>query len=79
MVRLVRQGSSKPRTRALVEVLLLHRHLSHTDVGTGLSVAVATGAATADVAAERSARPAAQCGRRGAGDPRQTPSLPSRP
>ncbi|OHV61346.1 IS21 family transposase [Pseudofrankia sp. BMG5.36] len=38
-------------TRALVEVLLLHRHLSHPDVVAGLTAAVATGASTADVVA----------------------------
>ncbi len=38
-------------TRALVEVLLLHRHLPHSDIVTGLSAAVAVGAVTADVVA----------------------------
>lgn len=38
-------------TRALVEVLLLHRHLSHVDVITGLRAAVAAGAVTADAVA----------------------------
>jgi transposase len=38
-------------TRALVEVLLLHRHLSHRDVVTGLGAAVTAGAVTADAVA----------------------------
>ncbi|MGF7237906.1 MAG: IS21 family transposase [Frankia sp.] len=38
-------------TRALVEVLLLHRHLPHADVVAGLAAAVAAGATTADVVA----------------------------
>ena len=38
-------------TRALVEVLLLHRHLPHADVVAGLAAAVAAGASTADVVA----------------------------
>jgi hypothetical protein len=38
-------------TRALVEVLLLHRHLPHADVVTGLETALHVGASTADVAA----------------------------
>ena len=38
-------------TRAMVEVLLLHRHLAHVDVVSGLRAAVAVGALTADVVA----------------------------
>ena len=38
-------------TRALVEVLLLHRHLPHAAVTAGLAAAVAAGASTADVVA----------------------------
>jgi len=46
-------------TRALVEVLLLHRHLAHADVVAGLAAAVSVGATTADVVAVE-ARKAAQ-------------------
>jgi transposase len=46
-------------TRELVEVLLLHRHLPHTDVVAGLAAAVSVGATTADVVAVE-ARKAAQ-------------------
>ncbi len=46
-------------TRALVEVLLLHRHLPHADVVAGLAAAVSVGASTADVVAVE-ARKAAQ-------------------
>jgi hypothetical protein len=49
-------------TRALVEVLLLHRHLSHIDVGAGLSAAVAAGAVTADVVAVEARKAAEQRG-----------------
>jgi hypothetical protein len=38
-------------TRALVEALLLHRHLPHADVVAGLKAAVRVGATTADVVA----------------------------
>jgi hypothetical protein len=38
-------------TRALVEALLLHRHMPHADVVAGLTAAVSVGATTADVVA----------------------------
>jgi hypothetical protein len=40
-----------PGTRALVEVLLLHRHLEHADVLAGLTAALALGSVSADVVA----------------------------
>jgi len=46
-------------TRAMVEVLLLHRHLAHGDVVAGLAAAVAVGSTSADVVAVE-ARKAAQ-------------------
>jgi hypothetical protein len=48
-------------TRALVEVLLLHRHLEHADVLAGLAAAVSVGSLSADVVAVE-ARKAAQRG-----------------
>ena len=48
-----------PGTRALVEVLLLHRHLGHADVLAGVSAALAVGSVSADVVAVE-ARKAAQ-------------------
>ncbi len=72
-------------TRAMVEVLLLHRHLAHGDVVAGLGAAVALGAASADVVAVE-ARKSAQL--RGAsptvgapavtGDPAAAPAAPAR-
>jgi hypothetical protein len=59
-----------PGTRALVEVLLLHRHLEHGDVLAGVSAALAVGSVSADVVAVE-ARKAAQ--QRGA----QLPSAPA--
>jgi hypothetical protein len=50
-------------TRALIEVLLLHRHLDHADVLTGISAALSVGSTSADVVALE-ARKAAE--RRGA-------------
>jgi hypothetical protein len=38
-------------TRALIEVLLLHRHMAHDHVVAGLATAVRTGALTADAVA----------------------------
>jgi hypothetical protein len=55
-----------PGTRALIEVLLLHRHLEHADVLPGLTAALAVGSVSADVVAVE-ARKAAQ--RRGAPAP----------
>jgi transposase len=48
-----------PGTRALVEVLLLHRHLGHADVLAGISAALAVGSVSPDVVAVE-ARKAAQ-------------------
>jgi Mu transposase, C-terminal domain len=59
-----------PGTRALVEVLLLHRHLEHADVIAGLSAALAVGSVSPDVVAVE-ARKAAQ--RRGI----QPPPVPA--
>lgn len=46
-------------TRALVEVLLLHRHMAHADVIAGLRAAVQLGAASADVVAVEARKAAA--------------------
>jgi hypothetical protein len=46
-------------TRALIEVLLLHRHLEHTDVLAGINAALSVGSISADVVAVE-ARKAAQ-------------------
>jgi len=46
-------------TRALVEVLLLHRNMAHEDVTSGLRAAVAVGAACADVVAVEARKAAA--------------------
>jgi hypothetical protein len=43
-------------TRELVEVLLLHRHLAHSDVVAGLAAATGIGAARADVVAVEARR-----------------------
>src|SRR5262245_54905446 len=40
-----------PGTRAMVEVLLLHRHLSHADVHAGITAALAVGSVSPDVVA----------------------------
>ena len=61
-----------PGTRALVEVLLLHRHLGHGDVLAGLTAALAVGSVSPDVVAVE-ARKAAQ--RRGIQLP-QVPAIP---
>lgn len=47
-------------TRALVEVLLLHRHLDRTDVLAGISAALSVGSANADVVALEARRAAEQ-------------------
>lgn len=59
-------------TRALVEVLLLHRHLPHLDVVAGLTAAVALGANTADVVAVE-ARKAGQTRRPASAAPPASP------
>lgn len=61
-----------PGTRALVEVLLLHRHLRHCDVLAGITAALAVGSVSPDVVAVE-ARKAAQ--RSGI----QPPSVPAVP
>lgn len=48
-------------TRALIEVLLLHRHLEHADVLGGISAALTVGSVSADVVAVE-ARKSAQRG-----------------
>jgi hypothetical protein len=57
-------------TRALVEVLLLHRHLQAADVLAGITAALSVGAANADVVAVEARKVA---GQRGNG----TPVLPA--
>ena len=57
-------------TRALVEVLLLHRHLQAADVLAGITAALSVGAANADVVAVEARKVA---GQRGSG----TPVLPA--
>lgn len=47
-------------TRALVEVLLLHRHHAHTDVVAGITAALAVGAVSPDVVAVETRRHAQQ-------------------
>jgi hypothetical protein len=47
-----------PGTRALVEVLLLHRHLGHADVLAGIGAALAVGSVSADVVAVEARRTA---------------------
>ena len=49
-------------TRALVEVLLLHRYLEHADVLAGVSAALAVGSVSADVAAVEARKAAQQRG-----------------
>ncbi len=61
-------------TRAIVEVLLLHRHLAHADVVAGLAAAVSVGAASPDVVAVE-ARKAAQL--RGPAQPVAEPAVPA--
>jgi hypothetical protein len=61
-----------PGTRALVEVLLLHRHLDHGDVLSGITAAAAVGSVSPDVVAVE-ARKAAR--RRGI-QPPQVPATP---
>jgi transposase len=51
-----------PGTRALVEVLLLHRHLEHADVLAGVSAALAVGSVSADVVAVEARKAAQQRG-----------------
>jgi hypothetical protein len=49
-------------TRALIEVLLLHRHLAHADVLAGLAAALAVGSISADVVAVEARKAAQQRG-----------------
>jgi hypothetical protein len=51
-----------PGTRALVEVLLLHRHLGHAEVVAGLSGALAVGSVSPDVVAVEARKAAQQPG-----------------
>ena len=65
-----------PGTRALVEVLLLHRHLDHGDVLSGITAAAAVGSVSPDVVAVE-ARKAAR--RRGIQPPQvPTTRMPAR-
>jgi hypothetical protein len=54
-----RQLGDATGTRALIEVLLLHRHMNHADVLAGISAALSVGSTSADVVAVE-ARKAAQ-------------------
>jgi hypothetical protein len=56
-------------TRALVEVLLLHRHHTHADVVAGISAALLVGAASPDVVAVETRRHAQQQAAAAAADP----------
>jgi transposase len=56
-------------TRALVEVLLLHRHHAHTDVVAGITAALAVGAISPDVVAVETRRHAQQQNAPVAADP----------
>ena len=47
-------------TRALIEVLLLHRHLGHADVRAGITAALAVGSVSADVVAVEARKAAGQ-------------------
>jgi transposase len=49
-------------TRALIEVLLLHRHLEHADVLAGISAALSVGSLSADVVAVEARKAARQRG-----------------
>jgi hypothetical protein len=49
-------------TRALIEVLLLHRHLEHVDVLAGISAALSVGSVSADVVAVEARKAAQQRG-----------------
>ena len=49
-------------TRALIEVLLLHRHLEHVDVLAGMTAAVSVGSVNADVVAVEARKPAQRRG-----------------
>jgi transposase len=49
-------------TRALIEVLLLHRHLQHADVLAGISAALSVGSVSADVVAVEARKMAQQRG-----------------
>ena len=49
-------------TRALIEVLLLHRHLEHTDVLAGITAALSVGSVSADVVAVEARKAAQQRG-----------------
>lgn len=51
-----------PGTRALVEVLLLHRHHEHADVLAGLTAALAVGSVSPDVVAVEARKAAQQRG-----------------
>jgi transposase len=64
-------------TRALIEVLLLHRHLRAADVITGISAALSAGAVSADVVAVE-ARKAAEASR-GSSQRRPAPATPAPP
>jgi hypothetical protein len=60
-----------PGTRALVEVLLLHRHLGHSDVLAGIKAALAVGSVSPDVVAVEARKAAQQ-----RGEPQQVPVIP---
>ena len=51
-----------PGTRELIDVLLLHRHMSHADVAAGLHAALSVGATNADVVAVEARKHQAETG-----------------
>ena len=66
--RPARPTATRDGTRALIEVLLLHRHMAHEHVVAGLAAALAVGALTADAVALE-ARKAAQTQQAGQPEP----------
>lgn len=55
-----RSHGDAPGTRALIEVLLLHRHLAHADVLAGITAALSVGSTSPDVVAVQARKAAAQ-------------------
>jgi len=66
-----RQLGDPAGTRALIEVLLLHRHLQRVDVLAGISVALSVGSTSADVVAVEARKHAQQ--RTTTGEPEEPP------
>ncbi|MHB8451851.1 MAG: IS21 family transposase [Mycobacteriales bacterium] len=55
-----KQLGDRAGTRALIEVLLLHRHMDHADVLAGISAALSVGSTSADVVAVEARKAAAR-------------------